>query len=186
MLKKFEVIVAIFFVLSISISSNAYAKRAVVKEFNYVTKMNREQPTNSCWADAIEMLVNTHGVNWNQDDVIKVTKGAINLKSVQVSEVSSFLNNWVFDYDGKKWSSSSRYYDGALSEKSLRNEIDNGRPIIVSTNGSHVLIVYGYFTMDKSIDSISYFDPHELRARNIDAKAFKQHTLHSWTFNITN
>ena len=186
MLKKIEVIVAICFVLSISISSNAYAERYKVKEFSYVTKIGMQKATKSCWADAIEMLVNTHGVNWNQDDVIKATKDAINLnlKSVPPSEVTSFLSNWVFDYDGKKWSSSSRYYDDAMPEKSLRNEIDNGRPVIVSTNGYHVTIVYGYSTLDENIDYISYFDPHELRVRSVDAKTFNQHTLHYWTFNI--
>lgn len=185
--KYLSLVIAVFITF---FSVNAYSKFYIVDEVKKWQQSSIQKTPVWCWAASIQLVLNTHGVHWTQEDVVRATKGYIKFDTAQVSEISWFLNNWGFDYDGQSWNSSSQHYNGVLPAKRLISEIDNGRPVIVTykTGGSleHAVVVYGVLKPEgKGIHSIYYFDPYTGKINAVTGKEFKYGVTNSWTIRIS-
>ncbi len=145
-----------------------------------------------CWAACIQMVLNYHGVQWQQEDVVLAVKGYLARETASNAEIVGFLNQAGFDYDGDRWASRCAFYQGAPNPTWLIDELLADRPLIVSyqtgPNSGHVVILfaaeYQPTPQGPIIRSVQIYDPFTNENRIVPGTVVATQTTGHWFVDV--
>lgn len=119
-------------------------------QMNYIAAAQRNSQW--CWAAAIQMVLNYYGVNILQEHIVARTYGTDPYGRLpdwagRLDAISNNLNNWSIDNAGQTYMVLSTLNWGAPSPTVLFQELQQGRPVIVSYLSSpttaHAVVISG-------------------------------------------
>jgi len=116
----------------------------------HFNKLDTDQEESQwCWAACIEMIMKLHGVEIEQEDIVRRSYGTDpygRLPNFPGNErmIASNLNGSGLDNTGKQYSVQCAYHPGVPSDRAVINELKNGRPIIfgywTGPNSAHAVV----------------------------------------------
>lgn len=101
-----------------------------------------QQKEQWCWAACIEMVLNYHGIDITQEQIVERTYGVDPYGNLpdwagSYDVIHQNLNNWSFDNNGRRYIVESYMGWGAPHPEDLLDELAHGFPIIIGYSTGH-------------------------------------------------
>ena len=173
-LRKLLVSLSLVSYLCLSQSQIAQAQQYVgipTQRFEFVAAA--QQNSQWCWAASIQMVLNYHGINIAQPQIVARTYGTDpygNLPNWAGSfqAITANLNNWSIDNSGRPYVVQAILAPGPPIPAVLLQELSEGRPVIIGyrsgPNSGHAVVVTAasYFMSPQGpmVQSLVVRDPY--------------------------
>lgn len=142
-----------FLMLFIIIKHQAYGQQAIYvgipsQNFNYFASSQRN--SNWCWAASLQMIFNYYGVSITQEQIVARSYGVDAFGTLpnwagSFQVITSNLNNWNVDNNGRTYSVQASLNWGAPAPLYLIQELQAQHPILIgyksSSYSGHAVII---------------------------------------------
>jgi hypothetical protein len=173
MTKKTKLILILM--LTFSIGENVFGQQATYvgipsNKFNYFASSQRN--SNWCWAASLQMIFNYYGVSITQEQIVARSYGVDPYGQLpnwagSFQVITSNLNNWNIDNNGRQYSVSASLNWGAPTPAYLIQELAAQRPVLIGyqsgPNSGHAVVItacsYTQSAYGPIIQSIVVRDP---------------------------
>lgn len=155
----------------IQIGPGYYAAGIPTEEFEYYAApytAGRQRQQNWCWAACIQMVLNYHGINVTQEDIVTRVFGSLVDRPGQPEDIMTALTGWGVMYNGQNaqiQASTTVYGPGDII-----SDLADKKPLIVGFTTSYsvghacVLTAATYYvdsySKEPSIQSVIIRDPY--------------------------
>jgi len=108
-----------------------------------------------CWAASISMIFQYHGYDVSQEEIVKQTYGRLVNLPATGQKIGRNLKSTYKTQDGREFRVSAREYDLLRGKLALNNSdvirsLEEGRPLIIGSNGHAMVLTAIYYTRSPS------------------------------------
>lgn len=114
-------------------SPGYYVAGIKTQNFQFVAAQGSQHKSNWCWAACIQMVLQYHGLQVTQEQIVQKVYGGLVDKTAGPQEVLYALNGWAPDTQGRPAQVSATSY--GVSPSTLLEDLTAGRPLIVGLQG---------------------------------------------------
>lgn len=116
----------------IKYSNNYYSAGVKTQTFNYIASIGKQRADNWCWAACTQMVLNYHGLNVTQEQIVKKCFGGLYDAPGGTMEMFTALNGWAYNTRGGASNIYTNNYPTNANE--IQSLLANNWPLIVGLN----------------------------------------------------
>jgi hypothetical protein len=132
---------AMFVVLALGIaradvvqtSPGVFVAGVRTENFQYVAAEGRQHSPNWCWAACIQMVLQYHGLEVSQEQIVQKVYGGLVDRPANGPQIIYALNGWMPDGEGHAARVRATSY--GVSEQTVIDDLVHARPLIVGMHG---------------------------------------------------